>query len=137
MEIRPFRESDEAQVAAVWAAVFPEPSPRNLPQRAIEQKLAVQRELFFVAVLEGTVVGTAMGGYDGHRGWLYKLAVLPDIQGRGIGRALVLRVVAELKARGCPKMNLQVMASNAKVIAFYEKLGFAVEERISMGRLLA
>jgi hypothetical protein len=136
LEVRPYEESDEEFVASLWSVVFPDPAPRNVPRFVIAKKLEVQRELFFVASLNGTVVGTAMGGFDGHRGWLYTVAVHPELQRRGIGRALVQRVEASLLALGCPKVNLQVRTSNAAVVAFYQRLGYAVEERISMGRSL-
>jgi ribosomal protein S18 acetylase RimI-like enzyme len=136
MDIRLFHETDESAVVALWKDVFAYSEPRNDPAAAIRQKLACQRELFFVAVLDGAVVGTVMGGYDGHRGWIYSLAVRPEVRGRGIGAALMRHVEGELARRGCPKVNLQVLASNAPTVAFYKKVGYAVEERISMGKLL-
>jgi ribosomal protein S18 acetylase RimI-like enzyme len=136
-QIRPYREADEQGVVALWTIVFPDPAPRNFPRYVIETKLTTQRDLFFVAAVGGTVVGTAMGGYDGHRGWLYTVAVHPAHRRRGIGRALVERVEAAVIALGCPKLNLQVLVSNASVVAFYESLGYAVEERISMGKVPA
>jgi ribosomal protein S18 acetylase RimI-like enzyme len=136
VSIRTYEECDEASVVALWGAVFPSPEPRNVPRVVIAQKLARERELFLVAVVDGSVVGTAMGGYDGHRGWLYTVAVRPDLRRRGVGRALVQGVETSLTALGCPKVNLQVLASNYAVVAFYERLGYAVEERISMGKLL-
>jgi ribosomal protein S18 acetylase RimI-like enzyme len=132
--IRSYRETDEESVAQLWSAVFQHPAPRNVPRSVIAQKLAIQRELLFVAEKEGSVVGTAMAEYDGHRGWLYTVAVRPDVQRRGIGRALVQRAEESLAALGCPKVNLQVMTSNAAVVGFYERLGYVVEERISMGK---
>ncbi len=91
---------------------------------SIRQKLAVDRELFLVAEVAGRVVGTAIGGYDGHRGWIYSVAVAPEHRHRGIGSMLVRQVEAALVARGCLKLNLQVRTTNASVLAFYEKLGF-------------
>jgi ribosomal protein S18 acetylase RimI-like enzyme len=102
----------------------------------IRQKLAVQRELFLVARLDGRLAGTVLGGYDGHRGWVYSLAVRPDLRRRGVGTALMRHIERELACRGCPKVNLQVLATNAATVAFYEKLGYSVEERISMGKVL-
>jgi hypothetical protein len=134
LAIRPYVEADEAAVSAIWGAVFPNPAPRNMPRVSIVKKLACQRELFFVALLEGNVVGTTMAGYDGHRGWIYTVAVHPHVQRRGVGRALVHHAEAALVALGCPKINLQVLSSNAKIVGFYERLGYAVEERISMGK---
>jgi ribosomal protein S18 acetylase RimI-like enzyme len=136
MEIRLFHESDASAVIALWKDVFAYAEPRNEPAAVIRQKLAFQRELFFVALLDGVVVGTVMGGYDGHRGWVYSLAVSPQVRRRGIGAALMRHVEHELARRGCPKVNLQVLASNAATVAFYKKVGYAVEERISMGKLL-
>jgi ribosomal protein S18 acetylase RimI-like enzyme len=136
VDIRPYHESDEGSVVALWTNVFGYSAPHNDPLRVIGQKRAFQRELFFVALLEGSLVGTVMGGYDGHRGWIYSLAVSPETQRRGIGTALMRRVEQELAKRGCPKINLQVLSSNAGTVAFYQKLGYSVEERVSMGKLL-
>ena len=82
------------------------------------------------------MIGTVMGGYDGHRGWIYSLAVDERERHRGIGTALVENIEESLKALGCLKVNLQVVGSNSIVVDFYEKLGFAVEDRISMGKRL-
>src|SRR5262249_47181799 len=100
VQIRPSRETDDNAVVTLWGVVFPDPAPRNAPRFVIASKLAVQRELFFVAIVDESVVGTAMGGYDGHRGWLYTVAVRPDLQRRGIGRTLVQHVEAALGALG-------------------------------------
>jgi ribosomal protein S18 acetylase RimI-like enzyme len=134
--IRPFREEDTAGVIDLWSAVFAYPAPHNDPAAVIRHKMAIQPELFFVALLEGALAGTVMGGYDGHRGWVYSLAVSPPARRRGVGTALMRHLERELTARGCPKVNLQVLASNAGAVRFYEKLGYAVEERVSMGKLL-
>ena len=136
MEIRPYSESDEAAVAALWRKVFPGSPAWNHPETDIQRKLSVQRELFLVALADGELVGTAMGGYDGHRGWVYYVAVSRRYRRRGIGTALMQRVEEELLRLGCPKINLQVRASNQEVVAFYEQLGYEVEERVSMGKRL-
>ncbi len=132
-----YRPDDESAVMALWRDAFPDPAPWNEPRSVIAKKLATQPDLFFVAVSEGAVVGTAMGGFDGHRGWLYTVAVRPDLRRLGIGTALVRHVEAALETLGCSKVNLQVLASNASVVAFYARLGYAVEERVSMGKRLA
>jgi ribosomal protein S18 acetylase RimI-like enzyme len=136
ISLRPYREDDEDAVTALWNSVFPDPAPWNQPAFIIAKKLALQRELLFVAVSEGAVVGTAMGGFDGHRGWLYTVAVRPDKQRRAIGSTLVRRIENALAALGCPKLNLQVRPPNIVAVAFYESLGYSVEERISMGKRL-
>jgi ribosomal protein S18 acetylase RimI-like enzyme len=135
-EIRPYDEPDEPAVVGLWSSVFDYPAPHNHPASSIRRKLAFQRDLFFVAVRDGEVVGTVMGGYDGHRGWIYSLAVRPDTQRQGVGTALMRHVERALGERGCPKINLQVLPSNRETVAFYERIGYVVEERVSMGRVL-
>jgi ribosomal protein S18 acetylase RimI-like enzyme len=137
MLIRVFQETDTEAVSALWREVFPNNPRHSQPAQIIRLKLAAQRELFFVAESGGAVVGTIMAGYDGHRGWLYAVAVSPRHQRQGIGGALVRHAEAALAALGCPKINLQVRTANAGVVAFYRSLGYAVEELISMGKLLA
>jgi ribosomal protein S18 acetylase RimI-like enzyme len=136
LTIRSYEETDEAQVADLWREVFPDPHAWNDPHDDIRRKLTVQRELFLVALHGETLVGTAIGGYDGHRGWVYSVAVSPSAQRHGIGSALMHRVEADLARIGCHKLNLQVRASNHEVVAFYKSLGYKVEERVSMGKLL-
>ena len=136
MEVRPYEDPDEPAVIALWSEVLPANAPHNDSATSIRKKLAVERDLFFVAEVEEAVVGTVMGGYDGHRGWVYSVAVKPQYRRQGIGAALIHRLEAALAQRGCLKVNLQVRASNAEVIAFYEKLGYGVEELFSMGKRL-
>jgi ribosomal protein S18 acetylase RimI-like enzyme len=134
--IRPYREPDEQAVADLWRRVFPDSPPWNDPEADIRRKLSVQRELFLVAILGGELVGTAMAGFDGHRGWVYYVAVSPDHRRQGVGRALMARVEEGLTALGCSKLNLQVRASNSQVVSFYKHLGYQVEERVSMSKRL-
>lgn len=121
-------------VIALWETVFGDASAHNAPARVIDTKLAVHDGLFFVALLDGHVVGTVMAGYDGHRGWLYSVAVHPEHRKRGIGSLLVARAERALTERGCLKINLQILQDNASVAAFYASLGYAVEPRVSMGK---
>ncbi|HEY5700782.1 MAG TPA: GNAT family acetyltransferase [Gammaproteobacteria bacterium] len=136
IEFRPFEDADETAVAALWREVFADDSPWNEPHLVLEKKRAVQAELLLVAVADGFVVGTVMGGYDGHRGWVYTLAVKPSFRRRGIGGALMAQVESALSDLGCLKLNLQVRAGNDAVVSFYERLGYSVEQRTSMGKLL-
>lgn len=122
------------QVMALWKTVFGYDSPHNEPSLVLDQKLAVADDLLFVALLEKKVTGTIMAGYDGHRGWLYSLAVLPEHRRLGIGSALVRHAEQALVTRGCMKINLQVVESNSQVVGFYEALGYAMEPRVSMGK---
>ena len=150
-ELRPYRQSDEEPVAALWREVLADSAPHNDPAVSIPRKLAVDDGLFLVATLEDApledapledapledaVVGTAVGGYDGCRGWVYSVAVKPAFQRRGIATALLRRLEEALAERGCLKVNLQVRETNRGVVAFYEKLGYGVEARVSMGKRL-
>ncbi len=119
---------------ALWLAVFGYESAHNRPALAIDKKLAVDDQLFFVAVADAAVIGTVMAGYDGHRGWIYSVAVAPAHRRQGIGARLVTHAEAALAAKGCMKINLQIMPENERVTAFYTALGYAVEPRISMGK---
>ena len=136
VNIRPYSESDEAAVAELWREVFPGSPAWNHPETDIQRKLAMQRELFLVVTLGSEIVGTAMAGYDGHRGWVYYVAVSPRRRRQGIGAGLMAGVEERLARLGCPKLNLQVRASNHEVVSFYEQLGYGIEERISMGKRL-
>jgi len=135
MQLRSYSAADEAAVIALWQACGLT-RPWNDPKRDIERKLTEQPELFLVGELEGRVVATAMIGYDGHRGWVYYVAVEPALQGHGYGRTLMARAEELLLARGCPKINLLVRQGNDAVMAFYEKLGYGADAAVSLGKRL-
>jgi ribosomal protein S18 acetylase RimI-like enzyme len=136
LTIRPFAGQDRPSLEALWAQVFADDPPWNRPAFLIDRKLNVDPELLLVAILDGTLVAAVMAGFDGFRGWIYHLAVMAEYRRRGIATQLVRTAEAALLARGCPKVNLQVRATNQDVVAFYRTLGYEVEERVSMGRLL-
>jgi len=123
-----------SQVVALWEKVFGYEAPHNKPGLAIDKKLSIDDQLFFVAVVDNEAVGTIMAGYDGHRGWIYSLAVAPSHRRQGIGTQLVAHAERALIGKGCVKINLQILEGNESVVAFYSNLGFAVEKRISMGK---
>ena len=133
MHVRPCTSHDRASVIALWERVFPDDPPHNAPAKMFDAKLAMHDDMLLVATDAGTVIGTAMVGYDGHRGWLYTVAVAPEHRRRGTGTALVRHAVDALRRAGCIKVNLQIRATNSAVRGFYEALGFEVEERLSMG----
>ena len=132
-----YRADHFSAIDRLWRIVFPDAPPRNRAELAIPAKLALKDGLLLVAEkAAGQVVGTIMAGWDGHRGWLYAVAVDPVAQRQGVGRALVATSLDRLAARGCGKVNLQIRAGNTAVVAFYERLGFTVEPRTSMGRTI-
>jgi ribosomal protein S18 acetylase RimI-like enzyme len=135
MEIRAFRAADEADVVRLWADCGLT-RPWNDPHKDIGRKLSVQPELFLVGVDGGALVATVMAGFDGHRGWVNYLAVAEAHRRQGLGRRLMQRVEQDLVAMGCPKLNVQVRAQNAEIVAFYEKLGYAPDQTVSLGKRL-
>jgi ribosomal protein S18 acetylase RimI-like enzyme len=135
VQIRPFQSGDEKSVVALWQRCDLV-RPWNDPQRDIERKLCVRPELFLVGVLDGRIVASVMAGYEGHRGWLNYLAVTPELQRRGYARAIVAEAERLLRQAGCPKINLQIRTSNHGVIEFYRRLGYSVDDVVSMGKRL-
>ncbi|MGF6192925.1 GNAT family acetyltransferase [Serratia sp. 2723] len=135
MEIRVFRQDDFEEVITLWERCDLL-RPWNDPEMDIERKLNHDPELFLVAEVGGEVVGSVMGGYDGHRGSAYYLGVHPDYRGRGIANALINRLEKKLIARGCPKIQLTVREDNDTVIEMYEKLGYEIQAITSLGKRL-
>lgn len=127
-------QAQRDQVIALWNTVFGYESAHNEPSLVIDTKLAADDGLFFVAIIDNQVIGTIMAGYDGHRGWIYSVAVHPEHRKQGIGSLLVSQAERALTERGCMKINLQIVAGNESVAAFYASLGYAVEQRVSMGK---
>lgn len=123
-------------VEALWREAFPHDSAWNAAVIAIPEKLRFQPDLFLVALDGAEVVGSAMAGYEGHRGWISRIAVLNSHRGRGIGQALLVEAERRLVELGCIKVNLQVVESNFATVRFYEKSGYHVEPRISMTKHL-
>jgi ribosomal protein S18 acetylase RimI-like enzyme len=136
VEIRPFQICDEESVVRLWIdceLVV----PWNDPHRDIQRKLQVQPEMFLVACLDGQIIGTVMAGYDGHRGWINYLAVHPEHQRTGVATRMMDEAEALLRAAaGCPKINIQVRSTNAGVVAFYKRMGFKVDDVVSLGKRL-
>ena len=133
LTIEPADAADEDAVAALWRECGLT-VPYNDP--AADFRFALGREASDVLVAreDGRVVATAMIGHDGHRGWLYYVAVAPALQGKGIGAQIVAAGEEWLKARGVVKVQLLVRETNTRVVAFYEKLGFEVAPRVVMSK---
>ena len=134
--IIPFDKSiHHENVVELWKGVFGYEDARNEPGLVIQKKEAVSDGLFFVAESDcNKLLGTVMCGYDGHRGWIYLLAVLPELQKTGIGSQLMKHAESVLTDLGCVKINLQIIEGNKSVEKFYQALGYSTEKRISMGK---
>ena len=135
MEIRAYQTGDEAAVIDLWSRCGLV-RPQNNPHEDIRRKLEVAPELFLVGVSGNKIIATAMAGYEGHRGWINYLAVAPSAQQQGHGRMIMEHAERLLRERGCPKINLQVRAGNKEAIEFYKRIGFSIDDVLSMGKRL-
>jgi ribosomal protein S18 acetylase RimI-like enzyme len=135
VHVREFEERDRAALIRLWTACGLT-RPWNDPGRDIDRKLALDDHGLLVACDGDQLCGSVMAGYDGHRGWINYLAADPARRREGIGRRLVAEAEALLFGRGCPKINLQIRASNSEVVDFYRAVGYAEDDVLSMGKRL-
>jgi ribosomal protein S18 acetylase RimI-like enzyme len=135
MKTQPYSPKYESAVVALWQKCDLT-RPQNDSKKDIVRKLKVNPELFLIGVKGNKVVATAMGGYDGHRGWVNYVGVDPEFQKKGLGKQIMEAIEKKLIAIGCPKLNLLVRKENLGAIEFYEKIGFNREDCIEMGKRL-
>lgn len=135
MIIRTYNENDEHAVIGLWSSCALI-VPWNNPSEDIKRKSLVGSDLFLVGDSVGELISTVMGGYDGHRGWINYLAVDPKHQRQGLGRQMMQEVETRIRAKGCPKINLQVRLQNSQSVAFYQAIGFSDDRTISLGKRL-
>jgi ribosomal protein S18 acetylase RimI-like enzyme len=135
MQIVTYKPEYEKDVIALWQRCNLT-RPQNNPQKDIERKLKVNPELFLVGLIDGKVVATVMFGYDGHRAWVNYLAVDPALQKKGLGWQMMDAVEQKVRPLGCPKINLQVRSGNSNALKFYERIGYKMDDVVSMGKRL-
>lgn len=133
--IRQYSAEDEPYVIDLWHSCGLVVS-HNDPKIDIEKKMQFQPQWFLVGVISQKVVATVMAGYEGHRGWINYLGVLPEYQGKGYGHKMMEKAEQLLKKAGCQKINLQIRKTNKSVIHFYQSLGYTRDEVVSMGKRL-
>jgi ribosomal protein S18 acetylase RimI-like enzyme len=135
MDIRAFEEKYKGEVIELWRECNLV-VPQNDPAKDIERKLKVDPDLFLVGFIDEEVVATVMGGYEGHRGWINYLAVKPSQQRKGNGQAIMQAVEFLIRQKGCPKINLQVRATNEAVIKFYSAIGYGNDNVVGLSKRL-
>jgi len=135
MIVRQFKAQDTDQVIALWQECELT-RPWNNPLLDIERKQQLGDSLFLVGELDNQLMASVMGGYDGHRGWMYYLAVSPKHRRCGYARELISHLEQKLIALGCPKLNLQIRTDNIAVQEFYHEIGFTEDATVSMGKRL-
>jgi ribosomal protein S18 acetylase RimI-like enzyme len=110
--------------------------PWNDPLADIARALDGPSSTILAGTLDASLVATAVVGHDGHRGWVYYLAVARGARGRGYGRAMMDACERWLADRGVPKLNLMVRVGNEPVLGFYEALGYGRDEVVVISRRL-
>lgn len=135
MEITEYKPEYENAVIELWEKCNLT-RPWNTPGLDIERKIKVNPELFLVGLIDGKVVASAMGGYEGHRGWVYYLGVDTEYRRQGLGKRMMEAVEKKLLKMDCPKINIQVRDGNKNALNFFSKIGYNTEERISLGKRL-
>jgi ribosomal protein S18 acetylase RimI-like enzyme len=133
--IQPYTPEYENGVIELWKACNLI-RPQNDPKKDIDRKMKVNPELFLIGLSDGKVIASAMGGYEGHRGWINYVGVHPEYREKGYGRQTMEAIEKKLLERGCPKINLQVRTGNTSAVAVYNKLGYKIDDVISMGKRL-
>jgi len=135
MKIRTYQLKDENQLINLWiecGLVV----PWNDPKKDIQRKINDSPDLFFIGEIEGEIVASCMAAYDGHRGWIYFLAVKPEYQNRGYAKSILKQAEEALLNIGCPKIELMVRHSNDKVVTFYEHAGYKNDPVIILSKRL-
>ena len=137
LRIRPFRDGDADAVVALWEACGLV-RPWNDPRRDVDRARGTGTSEIFVAAAGGDgeerIVRSVMAGFDGHRGWIYYLAAAPGCRSQGLGERLMRHAETWLEGLGAPKVMLMIREENEAVRRFYERIGYGVERRMTMGR---
>lgn len=110
--------------------------PWNDPAEDLSRAVRGVDSTVLACLHDDRLLGTAMVGHDGHRGWVYYVAVRPDERRSGVGRALMQACEQWAVRRGVPKLQLMVRAGNEPVLAFYERLGYDASPVVVLGRRL-
>jgi ribosomal protein S18 acetylase RimI-like enzyme len=135
LTIAPIEDADIAEMIALWQRCGLT-RPWNDPAADI----ALARKGANAAVLAGrdgnAIVASVLVGHDGHRGWVYYVAVDPDHHHKGYGRLMMNAAEVWLRGRGIEKMQLMVRPDNSQVQAFYQSLGYLEQERIVYAKWL-
>ncbi|GAA2958247.1 GNAT family acetyltransferase [Glutamicibacter bergerei] len=135
MQISELKLTEIGEATALWRSVELT-RPWNDPEADARKTLENQSSTILAGRHEQRLVATAMVGFDGHRGWLYYVAVQPGMQGQGFGQEIMGAASRWLAEQGVPKVQLMVRTENTDVIGFYERLGYEAQEVVVLGKRL-
>ncbi len=133
VDIRPLDTDHRADAVALWHRAGLT-RPWNPPEADLDRALGGRSSTVLAGFEGGRLVATAMVGHDGHRGWVYYLAVDPDRRSTGLGRAMMQAAEGWVRDAGIPKLQLMVRSGNAEALGFYGALGFRVEDTAVLSR---
>jgi ribosomal protein S18 acetylase RimI-like enzyme len=135
LAVAPIVDADVEPVIALWQRCGLT-RPWNDPASDIAFARRGANATILIGRVGGALVATAMIGHDGHRGWVYYVAVDPDSQGQDFGRAIMAAAEDWLRGQGVTKAMLMVRPDNTNVQAFYDRLGYEVQERVVYAKWL-
>ena len=133
MKIEIYDHVDQKEVIDIWQKCGLV-TDKNDPVADIIRKTTHSPDLFIVGKINGKIIATVMGGYEGRRGWINLLCVAPSSQRTGHGRMIMDHIENLLFKAGCPKINLQIRITNQQAIKFYESLGYSNDHVFSMAK---
>jgi ribosomal protein S18 acetylase RimI-like enzyme len=135
LAVAPITDADVSAVTALWQRCGLT-RPWNDPSADIAFARRGPNSTILIGRADGAIVASAMVGHDGHRGWVYYVAIAPDAQRKGHGRAIMAAAEDWLRQRGVTKVMLMVRPDNTQVQAFYETLGYDEQERVVYAKWL-
>ena len=135
MDIRTYRDGDGDRLRTFWLTCGVKIRPGD-DDDSLARFSARNPGLLLLAEEDAHLVGSALAGWDGRRGWLYHVAVHKDERRRGIGRGLVAEIESRLREVGCPKLNLLVWGDNTWAMQFWESLGYRREKTVEYAKEL-
>jgi ribosomal protein S18 acetylase RimI-like enzyme len=136
MEIRELTVADRQAAIGLWEQAGLT-RPWNPPDEDFDRAVDGPTSAVLGAIDEQALAATAMVGHDGHRGWVYYLAVERSQRHRGVGRRMMEHAEAWLRARGAVKLNLMIRHTNAPALGFYQRLGYEDDDVTVVSRWLA
>ena len=139
MRIRDFRfPEDYEEVYNLWENAGSGIHLRRSDEpEEIAKKLQRDPTLFMLAEIDGRIVGSVIGGFDGRRGMMYHMAVAKHFRRKGIGTILMEALELRLKEKGCIRYYLLVAKDNIEAVDFYQKRGWEIMDLFALGKDLA
>jgi ribosomal protein S18 acetylase RimI-like enzyme len=135
VEISPVTPQWFADIMALWERAGLT-RPWNNADGDLQRAVATPTSDVLIGVDAGRLVASVMVGHDGHRGWIYYVAVDPGARRRGHGRAMMTAAETWLRERGVPKLNLMIRGGNEQAVSFYRALGYAADDVSVLSRRL-